>query len=385
MERRRWRNRLSSSRHRMRWDPYVLNGDPHDFDRFWRDHLSSGRRKLLFVVGRGFDFRAGAASSRIAALGKADRHAWILRYQNGQAEPRERDAPVEANAKRFAEIFGEETTLIDIRIAGTGSNVTSRNAKSAVSRSAELAKYTDVVIDISAMPRTVALTAIAQLIALLDELASKGTSVNLHVVVAESAKVDRSHSGGSLHDTVTSLVGFSGRLTSESTANVPRVWFPVLGEGQQERLEKIRAEVDPNEICPVIPFPSRDPRRGDVLIEEYRQLLFDDYRVEPANIIFASEYNPFEAYRQVFGAIDRYRDALRELGGCKVYVSPLSSKLLSVGALLACYDHRTQAGGPDPVTVGIPYVESATYGDPVDPASSPFSLYSLWLRGEWEQ
>lgn len=371
----------------MRWDPYVLNGDPNDFDHFWRSHLAAGRRKLLFVVGRGFDFRADAASSRIAALGKADRHAWILRYQNDQAESGGRDAHVEANAKRFADIFGEETTLIDIRMAGTGSgsNVTSRNAKSAVSRPAELAKYTDVVIDISAMPRTVALTAIAQLIALLDEFACKGTSVNLHVVVAESAKVDRSHSGGSLHDTVTSLVGFSGRLTSESTANVPRVWFPVLGEGQQERLEKIRAEVDPNEICPVIPFPSRDPRRGDALIEEYRQLLFDDYRVEPANIIFASEYNPFEAYRQLFGAIDRYRDALRELGGCKVYVSPLSSKLLSIGGLLACYDHRTQAGGPNAVNVGIPYVESATYGDPVDPAASPFTLYSLWLRGEWEQ
>jgi hypothetical protein len=162
----------------------------------------------------------------------------------------------------------------------SSSNVTSRSAKRAVSRSAELTRYTDVVVDISAMPRTVALTVIAQLLALLDELASKGKSINLHVVVAESAKADRSHSTGSLYDTVTSLVGFSGRLTAESTANVPRVWFPVLGEDQQERLEKIRTEVDPDEICPVIPFPSRDPRRGDCLIEEYRQLLFDDYRCD---------------------------------------------------------------------------------------------------------
>lgn len=369
----------------MRWNPYVLNGDPHDFDTFWSSHLAAGGRKLLFVVGRGFDFRADAAPSRIAGLGSAERHAWILRYQNGQPDSGPRVERVEANAARFAQIFGAATTTIDVRLSGTGSsNVTSRNAKSAVSRPSELAEYTDVVVDISAMPRTVALTTIAQLIALLDELALKRRSINLHVVVAESAKVDRSHSAGSLNDTVTSLVGFSGRLTSESTANVPRVWFPVLGEGQQERLEKIRTEIDPDEICPVIPFPSRDPRRGDSLIEEYRQLLFDDYRVEPANIIYASEYNPFEAYRQLFGAVDRYRDALRELGGCKVYVSPLSSKLLSIGALLACYDHRSQAGGPDPVNVGIPYVESATYGDPVDPAASPLTLYSLWLRGEWE-
>jgi hypothetical protein len=377
---------LSSSSRTMRWNPYVLNGDPDDFDRFWRKHLSSGSRKLLFVVGRGFDFRADAAPSRIAGLGSAPRHAWILNYQNGQPESGTRMQRIEANVVRFQEIFGSSVTTIDIRMgSGASSNVTSRNTKGAVSRVDELAEYTDVIVDISAMPRTVALTAIAQLLALLDELEkSKRKSVNLHVVVAESAKVDRSHSG-SLSDTVTSLVGFSGRLTSESSANLPRVWFPVLGEGQQARLEKIRTEVDPDEICPVIPFPSRNPRRGDELIEEYRQLLFDDYRVEPANIIYASEYNPFEAYRQLFGAIDRYRDALRELGGCKVYVSPLSSKLLSVGALLACYDHRSQAGGQDPVNVGIPYVESATYGEPVNPAEPQLSLYSLWLRGEWEQ
>jgi hypothetical protein len=370
----------------MRWNPYVLNGDPDDFDRFWRNHLSNGERKLLFVVGRGFDFRGAAAPSRILNLGSAHRHAWILSYQNGQPESGARARHIEANVARFQEIFGRSSTIIDIRMgSAASSNVTSRNTKGAVSRVDELAEYTDIVVDISAMPRTVALTAIAQLIALLDELAkSKDKSVNLHVVVAESANVDRSHSG-SLSDTVTSLVGFSGRLTSESSANLPRVWFPVLGEGQQARLEKIRTEVDPDEICPVIPFPSRDPRRGDGLIEEYRQLLFDDYRVEPANIIYASEYNPFEAYRQLFGAIDRYRDALRELGGCKVYVSPLSSKLLSVGALLACYDHRAQALGQDPVNVGIPYVESATYGEPADPAASPLTLYSLWIRGEWEQ
>jgi hypothetical protein len=216
----------------MRWNPYVLNGDPEAFDGFWRDHLATGGRRLLFIIGRGFDFRADAAPARIAGLGAAERHAWILKYQNGQPDSIERARRTDANVKRFAEIFGEATTTIDVRmsVSGSSSNVTSRNAKSAVSRPVELAAYTDIVVDISAMPRTVALTAIAQLIAVLDELELKGKSVNLHVVVAESAKIDRSHSTGSLSDTVTSLVGFSGRLTSESTANVPRVWFPVLGE-----------------------------------------------------------------------------------------------------------------------------------------------------------
>jgi hypothetical protein len=371
----------------MRWDPYQLRAG-QEFNAFWADRLKDGKRKVLFLVGRGFDARASTVPKRILGLGKAATlHTWVLRYRNGQPESENTQKLIEANVAAFVEIFGTGLTEIDIKMRGSGnSNVTSRNTRTVVTRRDELAQYTDVIIDISAMPRTVGLTAIAQLIALLDEIAEKeGPSINLHVAVAESVSADRGHSAGSLSDTVTSLVGFSGQLTSESSANVPRVWFPVLGEGQLPRLERIRAELDPDEICPTIPFPSRDPRRGDRLIEEYRQFLFDDFRVEPANILYASEYNPFEAYRQLYGAIDRYRDALRELGGCKVFVSPLSSKLLSVGALLACYDHRANPGGADKVNVGIPYVESVTYGEPIPSVDATTELYSLWIRGDWEQ
>lgn len=371
----------------MRWDPYQLF-DGARFDAFWAKQLSDGSRKLLFIVGRGFDARATLVPRRILGLGKvAALHGWILRYRNGQPDTANTQQKIDANAAAFASIFGTGLTEIEIKMRGSGnSHVTSRNTRAAVNRQQQLAQYTDVIVDVSAMPRTVGLTAITQLIALLDELVQKGgPSVNLHVVVAESVVSDRRHTSASLSDTVTSLVGFSGQLTAESTVNLPRVWFPVLGEGQSARLERIRSELDPDEICPVIPFPSRDPRRGDRLIEEYRLLLFDDFRVEPTNVLYASEYNPFEAYRQIYGAIDRYRDSLSDLGGCKVFMSPLSSKLLSVGALLACYDHRAHSGGPDKVNVGIPYVESVTYGEPSDTVDTGIEVYSLWIRGDWEK
>lgn len=369
----------------MRWDPYQLHAGDR-FDTFWADRLKDGKQKVLFLVGRGFDPRANVVPQRILGLGKPETtHAWILRYRNGQPETEATQKRIQENVAAFKRIFGADQTEIEIRMGGGNSNLTSRNTRTAVTRPEELSQYTDVVIDISAMPRTIGLTTIAQLIALLDEIAQKGSpSVNLHVVVAESVSADRGQVASSLSEAVTSLVGFSGRLTSESSANVPRVWFPVLGEGQAVRLDRIRAELNPDEIVPTIPFPSRDPLRGDRIIEEYRQLLFDDFRIEPANILYTSEYNPFEAYRQLYAAIDRYRDALRELGGCKVFVSPLSSKLLSVGALLACYDHRANAGGPDPVNVGIPYVESVTYGEPGDSLDGSMEVYSLWIRGDWE-
>jgi len=230
----------------------------------------------------------------------------------------------------------------------------------------------------------VAMTAVSVLLHKLDELAAtNGPSVNVHVTTAESVSADLG-AKGSLRDGVSFVRGFSGRLEEQTTQTWPRVWFPVLGEGQRDRLTLIRELINPDEICPVIPFPTRKPRRGDEVVGEHRDILFDDFQVEPANVLLASEYNPFEAYKQIYTAMDQYKRALQPMGGCKLFVSPLSSKLLSIGVLLACYDHKFGSGPEDNFNVGIPYVETAVYEDPDQTPSGEYELYSMWIRGDWE-
>ena len=56
----------------MRWDPYVL-ADDHEFELFWRTHLATRNRHVLFVLGRGFDPRALAALQRIVDFGAKPR------------------------------------------------------------------------------------------------------------------------------------------------------------------------------------------------------------------------------------------------------------------------------------------------------------------------
>lgn len=68
--------------------------------------------------------------------------------------------------------------------------------------------------------------------------------------------------------------------------------------------------------------------------------------------------------------MDRYKRALRTMGSCKLFVSPLSSKLLSIGVLLACYDHRYGVGASDDFDVGIPYVETASTAIPIRTAAT---------------
>jgi hypothetical protein len=377
---------LSDDKAVMRWDPYSLTRDA-EFDGFWRAHLAKRDRLILLVLGRGFDVRALETATRLKGVG-ANVAVWLLAYDNGLNDSAKRTALTQANYDGLVALFGAAViTPIDIAIGGTaGETATSRNTKAALEAAGDCLLFDDVIVDISAMPRLVAMTTVAVLLAKLDGVArAGGKSVNLHVTTAESVSADNDAAQGTLQDQVTLVVGFSGQLTSQTTENWPRVWFPVLGERQQARLDLIRDFIDPDEICPVIPFPSRAPRRGDEIIDEHRAILFDEFQIEPANILLACEYNPFEAYKQIFVAMDRYRRALREMGGCKAFVSPISSKLLSIGVLLACYDHRFGDVSGERLDVGIPYVETAVYGDPIQDEQSAYELYSMWIRGEWEE
>ena len=373
---------LSDQPTRMRWDPYHYKM----FDAFWQTHLQMRHRKLLIILGRGFDVRALEATKCIVEA-RTSPDVWLLGFDNGLQDSELRTAMTEQNVRDLEALCGvDRISTLDIRIGGPAiGNATSTSTWRAIMQAGGLEAYDDVVVDISAMPRMVALTTIAKLIHDLDQIEHiTCRSINLHVTTAESVSADLNTQQGTLSEDVTSVVGFSGHLTAQGTENVPRVWFPVLGENQTDRLIKIQEKLDPDEICPVVPFPSREPRRGDEIIYQHRQELFDDFQAEPRNILRASEYNPFEAYKQLFAAMDRYRRTLKELGGCKAFVSPLSSKLLSVGALLACYDHLHGTIEGSRLMVGIPYVETAVYGDPVVDGEIQTELYTMWIRGEWE-
>ena len=171
----------------MRWDPYILAGGD-DFDLFWKDHLRDRRREILFLLGRGFDPRALKAIRRIRRLGSLPK-VWLLVFEDGEEEsPRRKEWTIK-NRKELAALVGEENIVeLPVSIAVTGqANATSRNTRSAMSNEGITATVNDVVIDISAMPRVVALSAIAKLIHDLDE---SEKSTNLHVVAAESVRTD---------------------------------------------------------------------------------------------------------------------------------------------------------------------------------------------------
>jgi hypothetical protein len=171
------------------------------------------------------------------------------------------------------------------------------------------------------------------------------------------------------------MASFGGGFDEEAT-QTPTVWIPLLGEHRTTQFDRIRDLVKPDELCPVLPSPSRNPRRADDIVIEYQRLLFDELLLDPREFLYASEQNPFEVYRKLRTTVSHYSSVFGLLGGCRIALSTLSSKLMSLGALLAAYELK-QLG----YHIGVAHIECQGYtlGSHEVKAAE---LVGLWLAGE---
>ena len=365
-----------------RWDDYVLNV-ADDATRFWQTLLGERSRSVLYVTGQGFDPRMCDGPSLLLGCGGAGRRDCMLLAYQGQEflTDRERQS-IDRNRTRLNAMFQARGGIFELPIALRDTMrrfVGAEEASVAVRNASGVDTYDDIVLDVSATPRTIVLTVLSELLYLVDRVWHDSRRlINLHVISVENSSIDQSIEQVGLDEIPTMLPHFVAEIDAEATAAQPRVWFPILGEGRVDRLRKLSDYISPNEVCPVLPSPSANPRRGDELIDEYREILFDALRVDVRNIIYASETNPFECYRQLHQSITSYARTLNILGGFKAFVSPLSSRLLSVGALLACYELK------ESMSVGIAYLETHNYNlkESVGQGSQLSIIHSLWLAGE---
>jgi hypothetical protein len=115
---------------------------------------------------------------------------------------------------------------------------------------------------------------------------------------------------------------------------------------------------------------------------EYKAPLFDSRQTPTTNILYAHESHPFEAYRQLLGAMQRYRNSMTVIGGCRLVVTPLGSKLITLGAGLACFEMRP-ADLNEKYGVAIPHAEPTRYLASVDDLrKSRPEISALLLTGE---
>lgn len=367
----------------VRWSTYA-RAFGQDLEALFKAHFNGPPRKVRFILGRGFDPRMLSGLQllrRVCPSLVLD--VVLLTYEEGEESPsRFYDGAVQANMVTLTELV--PASVVSTRninmFSAERRRITSRSAEGLFKNAEEFEGISDIIVDISALPRSIFLPIVAKLLHIID--GQMMARMNLFLLADENPRVDSLILEEGLDEEADYLHTFRGDAERESAASKPRVWFPLLGENQGTQLQRIYDLVRPSEVCPLLPAPSLNPRRGDDLILEHRALLFDSLRVDPRNFLYASETNPFEVYRQLVQAINHYSRSLEPLGGSNAIVSALSSKLLSIGALLAAYELK-RAGS----RVAIAHIEAHGHRIAVNMAeltrlAEDGVIHGLWLAGE---
>ncbi len=360
----------------MRWEPgFICSGN--EFESFWSDLKteSTASRKGLFIAGRGFDPRTTEGPSVIARVGFPIEKFWAIRLTDPLEVPdRPRNPAAAENESQMRDLFPDaKFEICEIAMRNDeGRLVGSAEIRRKFADPRRFSDYTDIIVDITAMPTSVSFPLLGTLISLADEIVAKNIPpFNLHCIVCENAELDEmiSQEGGDFSDYIDPFRGKSGLAAQPDPITI---WAPVLGERQFAPLQKIHEMLSPAEVKPFLPSPSLDPRRADQLVAEYHTLLFDTFEVGPRGFIYADERDPFDIYRQISELAVEYARALSPLGTTNTVVSAHSSKLLSLGVLLAAFEND----------LAIAHVEPTGYD--LDPAAMDVGtneLFEIWLTG----
>jgi hypothetical protein len=351
-----------------------------------KSHFAWPKRSICFIMGKGFDPRMNLGLRMI--LDEHPEHDYrvlLLEFSEGPNSPSNRYANfVQENAEELARITDKRAHVQSRELvmwSPDGRRVGSRAAANLFQKPDELKDYTDVIVDISSLPRGIFYPLLAKLLYLAQQQPEGKNRLNLFVLVSENSAIDARIVDEGIDEEADYVDLFRSGADRMASALHPKVWVPILGEEQGLQLRRIHDLVNPDEICPVLPSPSLVPRRADLLVGEYHVLLFDQMRVEPQNFIYASERNPFEVYRQMCRTIQHYNRVLHPLGGCRAIISSVSSKLLSVGGLLAAYELKRAK-----LDIAIAQIESQGYSivddETIRKLVHDSSLFALWLSGE---
>ena len=316
-----------------RWFNYFLVRGG-ELEQFLKDHFDDSKRSVLFVLAQSFDPRSILGLRTLKATGgRSWKDVRLLVYneneQNGDLQLADRAAK---NAEEITALVDGSGQLSEytVDLYSDGRRVASHRAAGAFSSVSDIEPYTDIIIDVSGMPRSIFFPLVARVLHFIDKFHQDKDSPHLFLFVAEDPDLDRAISQEGIEEFADFVATFRGTFDQEAYANLHKVWIPILGENRLTQLKRIYDLVKPDEICPLLPSPAKDPKRADKLIQQYHDFLFSQMGVDPRDLVFVAEQNPFEVYRTLRQVAFDYQDAFKPLGGCQVALSALSSKLMSL-------------------------------------------------------
>ena len=360
-------------------DASFLASGPN-FKHFWNDYLT-GDRRVKYVMGLGFDPRTVDCLTEIRKCAKFENVDYtVIEYNDAGSLNQKLKHDLKNNEESLEVLVPKtewNTTTINTADATKDMSVAASNSV----RLDDLEDYTDLVLDINAMPINIYFPIVRKIMSWIDadKKQSQGEGrPNLHLVVSENPALDDAIRGRAPDDTITYVHGFATRLLSQANSELPRVLIPLLGKGREKQLDRIYRQMEGLvEFCPCFPMPSADPYRSRDLLVEHRKLLADSMGVNSKDYIYCHESDPFDVCRKIYETARLYYELFKPLGGCKIVISPMSSKLMCVGALLAACELLAEGS-----EAGVVNVSASRYDIIEDFEHETSVPHSVCLAGE---
>jgi hypothetical protein len=321
---------------------------------------------VLLIAGAGFDPRATLVPTQLAAVSPASRGFLIQEKRPNPAGALVTRAT--ENTQQLTALLADcEVATIDI-FDTDDAVVGGRNVVNAVHRQ-PLDNISDIVVDLSALSIGASYPIVRYLV---ERIGSRSAPRNLHLFVAADPTLDEAiiPTAG---DTVGFVHGFKGGWALDANAAAAKLWLPQLAHGRRVALQRIYDFVTPHDTCPILPFPSLRPRLGDELAEHYLTELESTWEVDPRNMIYAAEDDPLDLYRTLLRIDDLRQPVFDGFGGSMLVLSPMGSKVLALGALMAALERN----------LPVVYLEAIGYeftGTPV--VRTEPGVVHVWLAGD---
>lgn len=359
-----------------RWDPCIYHRGGHAAN-FLRNYLTLPDRQVMLVAGGGFDPRSTRVCELMNAIAPERVQGIFLREERPNPAP-ELVQRAEANCDRLRELLPRAMIRSIEALATDNAAVGGRNAVALVNE-VSLDGLTDVFVDVSALSLGVAFPLIRHLLRCVSG-AGTGSARNLHVLVMDEPSTDhaiRSIPG----DLPAAIHGFRGGWGLDSRSRAATLWMPQLSKGKQATLRQIyqvirNAQPD-TVVCPILPFPATRPRLPDELIEEFADELQVAWQVDARDLVYADEKSPVDLYRTILRIDDARRRVFEQVGGSQIILSPLGSKALSLGALMAALERDFTVMYVEAIGYTVDFVQLDAR-----PSEPQGELVHLWLHGE---
>lgn len=349
------------------WDSYVMIEGTSEVIGFWKDP-DRPRGKTLLMMGEGFDPRMNNV-----LIAFAENHLVFecLNIIYGDRSKSPNKKMVEKNIEvRNSLIADHNIPFSEYELKTGARHDLNRGVKLLNKEIESLVKgYDNIIVDISALPRVLYFNLIRVICNIEDKR-------NLFVVISENAEIDKSIRYQNFVDDMEPMVSFNPGIGLEAEPDRLRILISLLGENGTEKCDIIMNSFNPDEVYPVVPYPALNPFRTDTIIKEYQNLFKQEDAKE--NVIYAHERNPFELYKMLSKFIKSEDEILDKVNRKACYgIALLSSKLLSMGALLTALENKNE--------VAIFNVISRDYGieeKNFDEMNKKSTTFLLWIKGD---